>query len=310
MKYELFKDFISSKDSSDDRIFLLEKVSEQCGFFEFNNRLCFVVKTSESKNDSVSTNYVEFVPNMEINSVTNDPSFEKGVYDFLILKEQDDDEIITSFIQLCELYGRNPTISFNDFISSIIDLFQLPRKQSYLDSIGLLGELILIYKFFEMRIDVSSYWHLSGPFSKYDFSLPNFNIEVKSSITDSASFKIKHAQLFNNENNIVALMSLRKTDSSGFSLEQLIHFFKNTKPFSQNLRFLIALEKELQKQIEPDMFKNRFDLFGIFFFDSKKIPTISGIPFNISEISYSYDFDLSESINIDDFIQHYLRELV
>ena len=308
MDYKTFKNFINSQNLNDGKAYLLEKISNICGFFEYDGKLCFVVKTSEASNNPISTSYVEFIPNMEINAVINDSSFSEGQYDFLILKEQEDESIFASFTKLCMLYGENPSIPFNEFITSIIDLFQLSRKQSYLDCIGLLGELIVLFKFFERKIDLSSYWHLSGPSSRYDFSLKTFNVEIKSSVTDSTTFKIKHTQLFNGENNIVALVSLRKTESSGFSLEQLIHFFKNTEPFSQNLRFLIALEKELQKQIDPDLFKNRFILSGLFFFDVHKLQTISDIPYNVSEISYNYDFDVSESFGLDEFIQEWFRK--
>ena len=308
MNYSDFRTFITSKGFSENSAFLLEKISNDCGFFAFNRHLCFVIKSGKSKKQSVSTNYVDFVPETEINSIDNDPSFERGKYDFLILKEQEDEELIESFIKLCDLYGKNPSMAFDEFISSIIDLFQLPRKQNYLDCIGFLGELIVLYSFYDKKINLSSYWHLSGPFSKYDISLKTLNIEVKSSTSNSTTFKIKHSQLFNNENNFVALVSLRKTESSGFCLEQMVHFFKNTVPFSSNLKFQIALEKELQKQIEPDMFKLHFELNGLFFFEANKLQTITGIPLNISEISYDYDFDLSDSIDLSEFILNFMKD--
>ena len=198
------------------------------------------------------------------------------------------------------MYGNNQTISLEEFVTSIIDLFQLTRRQSLLDCIGLLGELIVLRVMFEKGVDLSPYWHLSGHYSKYDFSTPSINLEIKSSTSDSTTFKIKHSQIFNSEHNYVLLVSLRKTDHSGYSIDSLSSFFKNNKPFSTNVRFIISLEKELKKQSDPNMITSKYELVGIYCFDVDKLNTITNIPFNISDVSYDYDFDLAESNTLDD----------
>ena len=299
-----YKTFVSLKNkvSSNERIYLLEKISQNCGFFLFDTKLCFVTSSNNSNIKPVSTSYLDFIPDTEISSVENDPSFEKGFYDFLVLKECNDEEIVTSFIRFCDLYGKNPSIPFDEFISSIIDLFQLPKEQSRLDCIGLIGELLFIKVLFDHNVDLSNYWHIKGQFSKYDFSLPCFNIEVKSSTGESTIFKIKHSQIFNNEKNIICLVTIHKTDTNGYSLLDLVKYFKETTPFSSNLRFLIALDKELKKEIDPDLCRTNFMLKEIYCFDTSSLQTISNIPFNISNIHYDYDFDLSESFNVKELV--------
>ena len=307
MEYFNFKEFIIKHKDLANRIFLLKKTTKKCGFFIYNKNLAFVTVSETSEKNSIATKYVEYVPNIEITSVYNCPSFEKGKYDFLILKEQENDEIINSFTKLCDLYAHNPSVPFDEFIQSIVDLFQLTRTQSLLDCIGLFGELVLLKTFFENGINLSSFWHQSGIYSKYDISMPNINVEIKTSISDSTTFKIKHSQIFNKDKNVVALVSLRSTEATGLSLSDLVSYFRNTKPFSENLRFLIALEKELQKKIEPDTFRKHFALNDIYCFDCSKIKTLTNIPFNITDIVYDYCFDINDSFDINDFARTYLR---
>lgn len=304
-----YKSFLHNGNNSADKIYLLEKLTNIAGFFAFDNNLAFATTSTTSQKSSITTKYVEFVPNTEITSVFNYPSFEKGFYDFLILKEREDEQTIESFIKLCDLYAKNPSIPFDEFIAYIVDLFQLTKTQSYLDCIGLFGELILLKDFYEKGVNLAKYWHMSGTFSKYDISLPDLNIEVKTSSSDSTSFKIKHSQVFNGDKNIIALVSVRASEMTGTSLEEIVRFFKTTKPFSENLRFIISLEKELQKKIEPDTYRKRFSVDGVYCFDCSKISTIEKIPFNISNVSYDYSFDLNESFDTKDLISKYIKHV-
>ena len=106
-----FKIFLISENNIKDRIFLLEKLSENSGFFAFNDNLAFVTKSISKQNASIATKYVEFIPNTEITSVCNYPTFEKGMYDFLVLKEREDEDIINSFSKLCNsTKGVLPTV--------------------------------------------------------------------------------------------------------------------------------------------------------------------------------------------------------
>ena len=308
METKIYREFVSRFNSFDGKIFLIEKLTRDAGFFVYNGNLSFVVKNSQQNRNSINTKFVEFIPSLEIISVANYPSFERGNYDFLVLKEKENEEIIDSFINICSLYINNPIISFNEFIQSIVDLFQLTRQQGYLDCIGLFGELLFLKTMYENGIDFSNYWHLSGIFSKYDISLSELNLEVKTSVNESTTFRIKHSQLFNGDKNIVVLISIRNTELGGESLETITRYFKNTKPFSDNLRFFIALEKELQKKIEPDMFCKRFSLVNICFFDCNRISTLKSIPYNISDVVYDYTFDLNDSFDLNDLKKMYLKK--
>jgi hypothetical protein len=292
------KTIISSSGDDPTRLYLLEKISDSAGLFLFDKKIAFAQKTNSAGGVAVSTNFVEFQPSILVKSVVNDPSFESGRFDFLILKSMDSDELTNSFIDLTSLYGQHPTMPFDSFISSIVELFQLPKKQIELDCIGLYGELSFIYAAWKLGIDISVYWHLNGVFSKYDFSSKKVNVEVKTSTSDSNTFLIKHSQIFNGSNNVVALVSLRDEEAMGRSLKDIVAFFQNTAPFCDNVAFQISLRKELMKKIGNEVFEKRFSVSGIYGFKSDWLQTIANIPECISDISYKYTFDVKGSLPV------------
>jgi len=291
------------KGFNSERIYLIEKLGFDAGFFLYRNCLCFAKAAAEETLTPVMTTYLEFNPSTKIRSVINDPSFAPGSYDFLTLKECEDYDILTSFIKLCELYGKNPSMAFSDFINAIVELCQLPRNQSKLDCLGFVGELFFLKKALEDGVDLSPLWHLSGSRSKYDFASDKVNYEVKTSDSESTAFLIKHEQVFNGQPNVIVLVSVRSDEAMGLSLKDLVRFARETEPFSQNLRFQIELEKELRKSIDPDMQNKKFLVSGIFGFDARKLGTIKNIPFCISEISYRYDFDVSEGLSVSEILE-------
>lgn len=280
-------------------LFLLEKISGVSGIFVFDGRIAFAQASTSNNGAAICTSLVEFQPSLEIKSVTNDPSFKSGLYDFLILKSLDSKEIAESFLNIVRLYGNNPSMPFDDFIHSVVELFQLPRQQAELDCIGLFGELSFIRCSWKAGKDISPYWHLHGVYSKYDFSSKNSNFEVKTSSTDSTSFIIKHSQIFNGDNNIVVLVSIRNEEAMGVSLKELVNYFKSTEPFASNLAFQLSLEKELFQKIEPAMFEKRYAVSGIYGFKTDWLETIKTIPECISDVSYRYTFNIGSSLPVN-----------
>ena len=221
----------------------------------------------------------------------------------------DDKDLIASFVALCRAYVKDGSVSFNDFIVGMIDLFQLPKRESKLNAIGLFGELYLIKTIFDnYKVDFTSGWHLSGAFSIYDFSFAKFNLEIKTSTADSTSYLIKHSQLFNENKNYIGLVRLEKVDKGGMCLNELIEIMKNESPFAENVRFQIALQKELKKSFDIDVLEDRYNYKTAYFFENNKLDTIKQIPLCITEIEYRYDFDVTESFSLNDFIEEILRK--
>lgn len=280
-----------------ERVYLLDKKTDANGFFLFNGMLTFAQKVDYSKESILSTEYLDYYPSLNVKSIENDSSFEEGFYDFLYLKSEDADLMI-NFITLCNAYLKDSTVSFGEFIRGMIELFQLPKRESKLNTIGLFGELSLIKNtYINHLVDLTKGWHLSGAYSRYDFSFGNNNLEVKTTTNDSTNYLIKHSQLFNGGNNYICLIRIEKVDSGGDSLKDLIYEMQNSSPFCNNIKFQIALSKELKKTFDSDTLNERFVFKDAFFFHNSKLETIKNIPSCISEIEYRYDFDVSESVD-------------
>ena len=289
-------------DFNNTKLYLLEKNSDRCGFFYFDDKICFLCKSETNNTIGEVTEYLEYKPYIFISSIENNSSFETGRYDILMLKEKDNADLFSMFIGFCRTYAADPVVSFYEFVHSIIVLFNPTKKEAYLNCIGTYGELSFIKMMYEKGFNISSYWHKKGAYSKYDFSLEGINIEIKTSEKDNTIFKIKHNQLFNNDPNYVGLVVIKESGDNGISLKELVDFFKTEKVFSNNLLFQIALANELSKNIDKDAYEKKFICTDIFCFNAKDVDTIRDIPFCISNVEYDYDFDLTESFNIDKMI--------
>lgn len=293
-----------AKNYRTDRVFLIEKIDEKNGFFLYEEKLTFAHLSENNNKTNLATSMLDYYPAVNLKSVENVPSFKAGFFDFLVLKTIDTD-LINSFVTLCNAYVKDGRLTFNDFIANMIDLFQLPKKESKLNAIGLFGELYLIKAIFDKtKNDFTNGRHLSGTFSKYDFSFVDFNLEVKTSTENTTNYIIKHAQLFNDSRNFIALVKIEKVDNGGCSLNELIHVMKNESPFAENARFQIMLQKELTKSLDIDALENRYVFKNAFFFENKKLETIKNIPLCITEIEYRYDFDITDSMSIDEFTEN------
>ncbi len=291
-----------NEDYESSKLYMLEKISSKCGLFYFDEKICFLYKTETCNSMGEVTSFLEFKPYMHILSVENDASFETGRYDVLILKEKENNELILSFVGFCRTFAADPVLSFYDFVHSIIVLFQPSQSQGYLNCIGLFGELFFLKTCYLKGVNLTTFWHQEGINSKYDFSLKDFNIEIKTSEKDNTIFKLKHNQLFNNEENYIGLVSIKESGNSGISLKELVDYFQKDKVFSCNLLFQIALAKEIKKEIDIELYEKKFICSDIYCFNSKDIDTINNIPFCISDLIYNYDFDLTESFNINEMI--------
>lgn len=285
-----------------ERVYLLEKESNLNGFFLFDNKLAFAQKVDRESIVNLSTTLLDFHSSIYIKSIENDPSFEEGLFDFLILKTEEQ-SFVLDFVVLCKAYMADQTTPFEDFIKGMIDLFQLPKRESKLNTIGLIGELSIIKKANEsFGKNFTFGWHLSGAFSKYDFCFEKFNLEIKTTTNDSTTYQIKHSQLFNDNRNYIGLVKIEHNDI-GLSLKELINEMQHVEPYCSNVRFQIALKKELNKSFDIDELNVKYSVLDYYFFENQKLETISKIPLCISDVEYKYDFDVGDSLSFDEFIE-------
>lgn len=293
---------INGKQFEQDKLYLIDKPSNEFGFFYQNGIIYFAKESSPSvTNHSVDTPYLDMNLSVYITSEDENSSFKSGNYDMLAFKEDLNSLEFDVFFNICKAYVSDSSdYDFAEFFNSLVELFNNSKDSSNLNLIGLIGELIFIKKMYEeYEINTANSWHLVGSKSKFDFSFPEFNIEVKTSTKSEMKFLLKHDQIFNNQKNYIAIISLIET-GEGESIDSLSYYFKNKFPFSNNVKFQIAIQQELLKIHDKRDKKRSFTLDEMNVFECSKMETIKQIPSFVSNIKYEYNFDDLESINIEE----------
>ena len=295
----------NSKQSDDNKIYLVERLSDLSGFFNHKGDELFIVFDAiHDKPNSIRTNLLEMDSHVYVNSIENDNTFKSGYCNIIKYTGEQQSIECESFKDLCRLYSKNLNVSsFFDFFYALLELFQLPQEQSYKNALGLYGEL----KFLEIikkkySVDLSSAWHVSGPFSRMDFSFADYGVEVKTTIMDNC-VAIKHEQLFNEHDNYLATVICEDYDSGEClkDLEpQMIKMFPN---FS----FAVKLKKELQR-VKPYEIENaKFLLKEIHVYDAKKINPFVRIPDTINSLEYEFDLTDEPELTKEEIINLFKR---
>jgi hypothetical protein len=283
--------------SVDNKIYLVERLSELSGFFNHNgNKLFIVFNANHDKPNSIRTNLLEMDTHVYINSIENDNTFKSGYCNVIKYTGEQQSIECESFMDLCKLYSKNPNeSSFFDFFYALLELFQLPQEQSYKNALGLYGELKFLESVkTEYSVDLSSVWHVSGPFSRMDFSFADYGIEVKTTIMENC-VAIKHEQLFNEHDNYLATVVCENYDSGECLKDLESKMIKMFPSFS----FAVKLKKELQR-IKPYEIENaKFLLKEIHVYETKKINPFIQVPDSVNFLKYELDLsdasELSES---------------
>ena len=275
------------ESSVDNKIYLVERLSEVSGFFNHNgNKLFIVFDAIHDKPNSIRTNFLEMDTHVYINSIENDNTFKSGYCNVIKYTGEQQSIECESFTDLCRLYSKNPNeSSFFDFFYALLELFQLPQEQSYKNALGLYGELKFLESVKkEYSVDLSSAWHVSGPFSRMDFSFADYGIEIKTTIMENC-VAIKHEQLFNEHDNYLATVVCENYDL-GECLKDLET--KMIKMFP-NFSFAVKLKKELQRIKPYEIESAKFLLKEIHVYEAKKINPFTNIPDTISSLKYEFD---------------------
>ena len=293
-------EIIEKQTFEKNKLYLLLKPSLEYGFFYQNGIVYFAAKsTSGSAKESVQTAYLDMNLGVYITSDSEQCSFETGNYDMLAFKDRLDSPEFDVFFNICCSYSQSPAeMEFSEFFSSLVELFKKTKEGSQKNLIGLIGELIFIKRLNDdYGINVSENWHLSGSNGKFDFSFPQFNIEIKTSTNGNMTFLLKHEQIFNNQKNYICVISIIET-GEGDSLKTLVEYFSNNDPFKNNVKFQIAIQRELLKVTEKKDKERKFVLDTIDVFDCSKLKTIGQIPGCIGNIQYEYNFSEVDSVDL------------
>ncbi len=272
-------------------IFLLVPLSENAGFFANGGNLLYVAKdTFNYPCEGIETDYLKLQTHVRISAVKNNQTFRDDYYNLIVFKGKIDDSNLVSFVKLCEIHSNNSSdLNFKEFFYSLITLFQLPAEQSYLNIVGLYGEL----KFMEFalqhaNVDISNSWHKNGSYSHYDFTNGEQNIEVKTILSGDYDVTIKHQQVFGEPSCTLAVVVCNQTDD-GETIKELIASFYNNPSAFNSIGFSINLEKELKRVSANDADNLRFKVDEILFFNANDINPFPVLPSDISNLSYKMD---------------------
>lgn len=289
------------KSPIDGLIYLAQKLSDTSGFFVSDKHLLYIVKNFDHESSqSISTEFIKLNTNVEIQAFADGQQFETGKYnilDFIPTEDGYNSADLESFVNLCSAHALYMnSAEFVKFFYSLINIFQYPAEQEYKNLVGLFGELSVIkYIYEQIGKDVSAFWHKTGSNGKYDFVLESLNIEVKSSAADGDEVEIKHNQIFNNDNNYLAVVSLEK-NNSGISVSDLIHELITNPDYCSNYSFSVNIEKE-RKRISPTDAENVFfTVKSIKFYRSQDINPFLSLPDEVGSLSYKLDLSNATSI--------------
>lgn len=276
----------------DDTLYLLEKISDEGGFFALNGNLLYMTVCRNDNSLSIKTEYLHLETNIHVTSFNNSvQSFSDGYYDSVELFTKDITDCvndISAFVNVCSAYdSHKDDIDFVSFFDSLVSLFQLPQEQAFKNLLGLMGELFVIdYFYYNHQVDLSKYWHTTGSTSKLDFVLPCFNLEVKTTKFEDLVFQIKHNQLFENTNTTFLTAVVISENNSGVTLEELSNKMLTSTDYCNSLSFAINLESEKRRISRSESLQRRFCLKEINLFDAKAICPFEKIPDTVSDLSY------------------------
>lgn len=288
-----------------DILYLLEKYNKTSGLFMLNHKYVFVEQNLQKYNaDGIETEFLTLKTSIDIESIRNDPTFKKGNYNLIIFKSEEVDVELENFFKLCQLYSKNNDYKFKDFFTSLYNIFQSKKVEKSLNLLGLWGELyVMIYLKNNLNLDSSNSWHISSN-DKYDFVFNQYPLEVKTTNSKDKLLTLKHNQIFNNQEKILAGVFC-ENNNAGMSVHDLVKMLNKNKQIAQNINFQLKLQQELIKINQEDMENIKFKLKEIKFFNSKDLPTLTNIPENILNITYQYSCENLKSVD-----DKYLREIL
>lgn len=285
----------------DGAIYLAEKLSQRTGFFITNGHLLYLVTNFEGiPHTSFTTDYLLLNTNVDIQSFENNQLFSSGKYnilEFLPTEQGYEESKLESFLNLCishtEYMGGK---SFVKFFFSLSELFQDPKAQQFKNLIGLFGELsFLKHMASKHNVDLSLHWHKGGSRDKYEISLEDINIEIKTTAAIDEEVTIKHTQLFNADQNYLVVVCVEET-AAGQTLNHLISSMLFDQTHFKNYNFALNIEREKRRVSPVEANRKTFSVKVINLYDATIINPFDSIPGCVSQLTYKLDLVEKECV--------------
>ena len=138
------------------------------------------------------------------------------------------------------------------------------------------------------NIDLSSHWHKGGSRDKYEISLEDINIEIKTTAAIDEEVTIKHAQLFNMDQNYLAVVCVEET-ATGQTLNQLISSMLSDQTHFNNYNFVLNIEREKKRVSPVEANSKTFSVKVIKLYDAANINPFDAISDCVSQLTYKLD---------------------
>ena len=286
---------------ADGTIYLIKKLSGNTGLFVTDNHLIYLVYNFENiAHKTLITDYLLLNTDVEIHSIKNNQNFPSGKYNILEFLPTDkgyDENNLESFINLCVSHTElMEAKSFVKFFFSLSELFQEPKSQDYKNLVGIFGELSFIKHFCDFTsIDLSARWHKGGSKDKYEITLNDKNIEIKTTVSLDEMVTVKHSQLFNGDKNYLAVVRIEE-NPAGVTLNQLISCMQSDSEYYKNYNFALNIEREKKRVSPVDAEMKKFSVKHICIYDADVINPFEEIPECVSNITYKIDLIEKEDL--------------
>lgn len=295
----------------DGRIYLLYKLTSSAAFFACDGDLIYAEKTQAARTkEIVRTSHLTLSLGVELRAIeTEHPEFTNGSYNMIHLQNVSSNREIDAFCNICVSHAKAPSAQkFEDFFYALMLLFRPETTQSKLNAIGLFGELTVLsmLKDEDPSSDPGDWWQTAGSKSKYDFTLDEGNIEVKSVIGDGFSVCLKHEQLFNDDNNHLSLAVL-ENNPSGQTIRELADELRDQRGCFASMRSQLMLEKQLLRIDEKDLDK-RFKARKVLFYHVDDINQFESMPARVSGVSYTLNLVELPSLSIKHVLHNCRRK--
>lgn len=296
----------------DGNLYLVDALSYNSGFFVKNTSVVYAVENNKKKESSKidRTKFLTLMTNTKIFPQETKSIFNEGYYDLIEFKD-DDEDLLKIFIELCTIHSeKNADMPIFDFFNALTELLSNRSEQMYKNALGCFGELAFIKHVKNSTGEsIGKYWHLDGPYSKTDFNIGKYKIEVKTVQNVDPIIRIKEKQIRRNENLYLIVVCVSNTQD-GISLDEQFSSIEKLGEDFNTFDFSLKLAQEKSRIDKNDLQVLRFEVEGIYIYPISELKIISQLPFEVSNLSYDYAFDINTAISCDDLVKILSQEIV
>ncbi|WP_165861286.1 PD-(D/E)XK motif protein [Paenibacillus paeoniae] len=269
-----------------------------------SKNLVFVIESTNPQMSSQmqSTKKLFFSSNTKCEMIISDATFEKTVHILTCLSEVQEEQL--AFIRLTEAFSKhlvsNNSYMLNELFSALVSLFDQGRKTADIELQGMYAELYVIKYFFNLGINISSFWQKNNKMN-FDFTINRIKrMEVKSTTQGTRIHHFKHEQLLSELYDIVIVSCLLRGDDAGLSLYKLIQEVRAIA--AEDFKTLLYIEQLIKNIPEEVLSGFMYDEIylenNIRFYPASSIPKFNEAqPEGVTQTEYNSNLSTSSPLS-------------